>query len=75
MSRLPNFLDNRLIDGSEVVGLKHQLPFASRKIPDTHFSKRATVQLEELGKLKNPVTLSGITSAVLLLVQLAQCLD
>jgi hypothetical protein len=34
------FLDKRLTDGSEVVSLKQQLPFPSRKVPTTHFSYR-----------------------------------
>jgi hypothetical protein len=35
-SRLPHFLDNRLIDGGEVVSLTHRPPFTPRKIPGTH---------------------------------------
>jgi hypothetical protein len=31
--RLPHFLDNRLIDGGEVVSLMHRPPFTSTKIP------------------------------------------
>jgi hypothetical protein len=31
-------LDNRLIDGSEVVSLTRQPSFTPRKIPGTHFS-------------------------------------
>jgi hypothetical protein len=34
-SRLPYFLENRLIDGGEVVSLNRPLP--QRKIPGTHF--------------------------------------
>jgi hypothetical protein len=37
MLRLPHFLDNRLIDGGEVVSLMHRPPFTSRNIPGTHF--------------------------------------
>jgi hypothetical protein len=37
MLRLPNFLDNRLSNGNEVVSLMHWQPFIPRKIPDTHF--------------------------------------
>jgi hypothetical protein len=36
-SRLPHFLDNRLIDGGEVVSLTRLPPFTPRKIPSTHF--------------------------------------
>jgi hypothetical protein len=39
-SRLPHFLDNRLIDGGEAVSLTHRPPFIYRKIPDTHFCYR-----------------------------------
>jgi hypothetical protein len=35
-SRPPRFLDNRLIDGSEVVTLKHWTNFTLSKIPGTH---------------------------------------
>jgi hypothetical protein len=35
-SRLPHFLENRLIDGGEVVSLKHRPPCISRKITGTH---------------------------------------
>jgi hypothetical protein len=36
-SRLPHFLYNRLIDGSQVVSLMPGRPFTSRKISGTHF--------------------------------------
>jgi hypothetical protein len=36
-TRLPQFLDNRLTDGGEVVGLERQPPFTPRKIPGIHF--------------------------------------
>jgi hypothetical protein len=36
-SRLPPFLDNRLIDGGELVSLTRRLPFTHRKIPDANF--------------------------------------
>jgi hypothetical protein len=35
-----HFLDNRLTDGGEVVSLTRRPPFASRKIPGTHFCQR-----------------------------------
>jgi hypothetical protein len=35
-SRLLHFSDNRLKDSGEVVSLRRQLPFATRKIPGTH---------------------------------------
>jgi hypothetical protein len=34
------FQDSRLTDGVEVVSLKHQLRFPSRKVPGTRFSYR-----------------------------------
>jgi hypothetical protein len=34
-SRLPHFLDNRLTDGGEAVGLTHRQPFTLRKTPGT----------------------------------------
>jgi hypothetical protein len=45
--------------------LTSQPPITLRKIPGTHFCQRLTqsqgiVRLEGLGKLENPVTLSGI---------------
>jgi hypothetical protein len=36
-SRLPHFLDNRLTDGGEIVGLTRRPLFTPRKILDTHF--------------------------------------
>jgi hypothetical protein len=68
--RLPHFLDNRLTDGGEVVSLH-----ASRPLPPGRFlvlisvrgwvDPRATVQLEGLGQLKNPMTSSGIKPVTL----------
>jgi hypothetical protein len=40
MSRLPHFLDSRLIDGHEDVSLKRRPPSNRRKIPCTHFCYR-----------------------------------
>jgi hypothetical protein len=40
MSRLPQFLDNRLTDGGELVSLTRRTPFTPMKIPGTHFCKR-----------------------------------
>jgi hypothetical protein len=37
MPRLPQFLDNQLTDGTEVVGLTYGPPYTPRKIPGTHF--------------------------------------
>jgi hypothetical protein len=37
MLKLPHFLDDRPMDGGEVVSLTHRLPFTPRKIPGTHF--------------------------------------
>jgi hypothetical protein len=39
-SRFPHFLDNRLINGGEVVSLTRRPPFTPRKIPGTHFCYR-----------------------------------
>jgi hypothetical protein len=39
-SRLPNFLDNRLADGGEVVSVTRRPPITPRKIPGTHFCLR-----------------------------------
>jgi hypothetical protein len=36
-SRIPHFLDNQLIDDSEVVDLMCRPPFTPMKIPVTHF--------------------------------------
>jgi hypothetical protein len=36
-SRLPNFLENQLKNGGEVVSLMHRPPFIPRKIAGTHF--------------------------------------
>jgi hypothetical protein len=36
-SRLTHFLDNRLTDGGEAVGLMRRPPFIPRKIPGTRF--------------------------------------
>jgi hypothetical protein len=36
-SRLQHFLDNRLIDGGEVVSFTRRPPFTPRMIPGTHF--------------------------------------
>jgi hypothetical protein len=70
MSRVPHFLDNWLTDGGEVVSPMHQPPFTPRKIPGTHFFRgwidpRSIVWPEGLGKLKNPVTSSGIARDLL----------
>jgi hypothetical protein len=35
-SRFPNFLENRVTDGGEVVSLKRRPPFTPRKIVGTH---------------------------------------
>jgi hypothetical protein len=39
-SRFPHFLENRLTDGGEVVGLNLRPPVTPRKIPGTHFCWR-----------------------------------
>jgi hypothetical protein len=78
MSRLPNFQQNRLSDGGEVVSLMRRRPFTLRKIP-VFISVRGwvnsgeIVRLEGLGQLKNTITSPGIKTATFWLV--AQCLD
>jgi hypothetical protein len=68
-SRLPHFLDNRFIDGGEVVSLMPRLPFTPRWRFLVLISvrgwvdSRATVRLEGLGQLKNQMTSSGIKPA------------
>jgi hypothetical protein len=37
---LPHFLENRLIDGDEVVSFTRPPPFTPKKIPGTHFCYR-----------------------------------
>jgi hypothetical protein len=69
MSRLPNFLENRLTDV-----LRLSAPWAIHPLPPGRFlvlisvrgwvDPRATVQLEGLGQLKNPITSSGIESSI-----------
>jgi hypothetical protein len=56
MLRIPHCLDNRLIDGGEVVSLT----------PQKHFS--ATVLLKELRKLRNSMTSSGLEPTTFWLV-------
>jgi hypothetical protein len=43
-SRLPQFLDNRLTDGGEVVSLKRRPLFTPIKIPGTHFLKAGRIR-------------------------------
>jgi hypothetical protein len=71
--RIPHFLDNRLTDGGEVVGLTRLLAFMPRRFlvltsvrgcVDT----RAIVRLEGLGQLGKPMTTLGIEPASFLLV-------
>jgi hypothetical protein len=72
MSRLPYFLDNRPTDGGEVVSLTSQP--AGRPLPTGRFlvlisvrgrvDPRVIVRREALGKLKNPVTSSGIEPVI-----------
>lgn len=61
-SRFPYIVDKRLTYGGEVVSLTHRLPTTPRKISDTHTS--ATVRLEGLGQLKDPMTSSRIKFAI-----------
>jgi hypothetical protein len=80
-SRLPHFLQNRLIDGREVVS-RTRRP-AGRPLPPGRFlvlisvrgwvDPRAIVRLEGLGQLKDPVIWSRIEPATFRLVP--YCLD
>jgi hypothetical protein len=54
-SRIPNFLDNRLTDGGEVVILKRRPPLTPRKIPDTPI-----MRLEGLGQSKKSSDFIGM---------------
>jgi hypothetical protein len=64
MSSHPHFPNKWITDGSEVLSLTGQLPFTRRKISGTHFHyPSATLRLEGLGQLKNPMTSSGIEPA------------
>jgi hypothetical protein len=55
MSRIPNFLDNRLTDGGDVVSFKHPQRFTPRNILSYSFlleaesNSRVTVRPEGLG--------------------------
>jgi hypothetical protein len=79
MSGIPYFLDTRLTDGDEIVGLTRRPRFTSRKIPGTHFCQRlskpqgrtATGKIRPIEK-KNPMTSLGIKPTTFWLV--AQCL-
>jgi hypothetical protein len=71
--RFPHFIDNRLTDGSETVNLRCQPPFNPRRflVPISvrcWVNPRATVWLEGLGQLRNPMTSSGIKPATFRLV-------
>jgi hypothetical protein len=76
--RLPHFLDNRLTDSGEVVSLMRRPPFAPGRFlalicVRSWVDPGATVRLERLGQLKNPMTSSRIKLATFWLV--AQCLN
>jgi hypothetical protein len=53
MSMLPYIVDNRLVDGGEFPSLTLQSPFTS-------VDRRATLWLEGLCELKNPMPSSGM---------------
>jgi hypothetical protein len=74
-SKLPHFLHNRLIDGGEVASLTCRPPFTHPPgrllvlISVTgRVDPRATVRLDGLGQLKNPMTSSGMKPATFRLV-------
>jgi hypothetical protein len=82
MSRLPHFVDSRLIDDGEVVSLMPQPPFAPPPPKGGSWysfllrggvDPRVIVWLEGLGQLTNPVTSSGLEPATFQLV--AQCVN
>jgi hypothetical protein len=56
MLRLPHFLDNRLTDCNEVVGLMRRLLFTPRRFPGTRF------RIILKGILKNKVGSCGLVS-------------
>jgi hypothetical protein len=61
-SGIPHFLENRPTDGGEVVSLMHRSPFTRFLVlfPVRGWvNPRATVWLEGLGQLKNPMTSWG----------------
>jgi hypothetical protein len=65
MSRLTNFLDNRLTDSGEAVSLMHRPPFTPGRFlvlisVRGHVDPRDIVWLEGLGQLKTPMTSTGI---------------
>jgi hypothetical protein len=65
-SRLQYFLDNRLIDGSEVARLARRSPFTTQEdawysfLLDAESTPGGQLRPEGLGQLKSPVTSSGI---------------
>jgi hypothetical protein len=77
-SRIPHFLDNQLTDGDEVVSLTPGRALPTQEdswysfLLEVQSTPSAIVQLEGLGKMKNPVTSSGTESATFRLV--AYCL-
>jgi hypothetical protein len=71
--RLPHFLDNWLTDGGEVVSFMHPPPFSPRIVLVLTSVRgwvdlKATVRLEGLDQLNNPMTSLGIKTMTCWLV-------
>jgi hypothetical protein len=73
VERFPYFVQNRLIDISEVARLTHGSPSRRSLVfiaARGSFGPRAVVPLKGFGQLKNPLTSSGIETATFRFVTL-----